>query len=69
MDLRDSIAISPPHPFLGERGSMGEGWSSELQASGSVFCYTFRNESMHLIHDHKSNQITVQNPSPPAPLP
>ena len=25
MDLRDTIAISPPRPFLGERGSGGEG--------------------------------------------
>ena len=41
MDLRDTIAISPPRPFLGERGSGGAGWSSELQASGSVFCHAF----------------------------
>jgi len=32
--------ISPPRPFRGE-GVGGEGWSSELQTSGTVFCYTF----------------------------
>ena len=37
----ETNAISPPRPFLGERGSGGEGWSYDLQASGSVSCAYF----------------------------
>ncbi len=45
-DLNETSAISPPRPVLGvlgERGSGGEGWSSDMQASGSVICSFFEN--------------------------
>ena len=69
MDFRVSVVISPSSPFLGRGGRGVRG--GELSCMPPVQCFVTLSETRQGIESKikKPNQNTVQNPSPPAPLP